>query len=280
MSRYNNRIKPPTNGLFRGSSPEEIYEAAETWGHIELDSLVEEVLKTLTAKEAKVLKMRFGLVGIEEHTLAEIGKQFGLTAERIRQIEALALRKLRHPSRSRRLKKVLEPIQEAMEEEKKDEEKIIEFPTDLDIGLITTKADEHLIRYFSEHPKEIKTMNRRLFEEMIAELFRGFGYGVELTKQTRDGGIDIIAIKDLEVSVKYIIQAKRPEPGNPVRITPVRALYWVKHREKATKAILATTTYFTKDAKMEFRDLVWELELKEYNGIIGWINDYLKIRGK
>ncbi len=271
MSISTKKIKIPASKKY---SPETIYKA------IELRSLINEVLKTLTAKEAKVLKMRFGLVDGEEHTLAEIGKQFGLTAERIRQIEALALRKLAHPSRSRRLKKVLEPIQEVMEKDKKDVEKIIEFPDNFSIGIITTKVDEDLIRYFSEHPEEMKTMNRRLFEEMIAELFSGFGYEVELTKQTRDGGIDIIAIKNLEASVKYIIQAKRPESGNPVRVGPVRALYWVKHREKATKAILATTTYFTKDAKMEFRDRVWELELKEYEGILGWINDYLKIRGK
>lgn len=271
MSIDTKKIKIPADKRY---SPEIIDEA------IELRSLINEALKSLTEREAKVLKMRFGLVDGEEHTLAEIGKQFRLTGERIRQIEAKALRKLKHPSRSRTLEKVLEPIQEVMEKDKKDVGKIIEFPANFNLGIITTKVDENLIRYFSEHPEEMKTMNRRLFEEMIAELFSGFGYEVELTKQTRDGGIDIIAIKDLEVSVKYIIQAKRPEPGNPVRITPVRALYWVKHREKATKAILATTTYFTKDAKMEFKDLVWELELKEYEGILGWINTYLKIRGK
>ena len=271
MSIDTKKIKIPAPKRYL---PETIYEA------IELRSLINEVLKSLTERESKVLKMRFGLVDGEEHTLAEVGKQFGLTAERIRQIEALALRKLKHPSRSRVLKEAVEPIQEVIEKDKKDVEKIIEFPADFNIGIITTSVDENLIRYFSEHPEEIKTMNRRLFEEMIAELFSGFGYKVELTKQTRDGGIDIFAIKDLEVSVKYIIQAKRPEPGNPVRVEPVRALYWVKHREKATKAILATTTYFTKDAKMEFRDRLWELELKEYEGILGWINTYLKIRGK
>lgn len=271
MSGDINKIMVPAPKKY---SPETIYEV------IELRSLINEVLKTLTAKEAKVLKMRFGLVDGDEYTLAEVGIQFGLTAERIRQIEALALRKLKHPSRSRRLKNMVEPIQKVMEKDKRDVGKIIEFPANFNFGIITTKVDENLIRYFAEHPEEMKTMNRRLLEEMIAELFSGFGYEVELTKQTRDGGIDIIAIKDLEVSVKYIIQAKRPEPGNPVRITPVRALYWVKHREKATKAILATTTYFTKDAKMEFRDRVWELELKEYEGILGWINTYLKIRGK
>lgn len=251
-------------------SPETIYEA------IELRSLIEEALKTLTEKEAKVLKMRFGLEDGIEHTLAEIGHQFRLTGERIRRIEAKALRKLKHPARSKRLKNLVEPIQEAMEEEKKDEEKIIEFPTDLDIGLITSNVHENLIRYFSEHPEEMKTMNRRLFEEMIAELFSGFGYEVELTKQTRDGGIDIFAFKQLEVSVKYIIQAKRPNPENPVGVDPVRALYGVKGDEGATKAILATTTSFTKDALMFFGRHKWELEPKDYDGIMRWIDEYLK----
>ena len=63
-----------------------------------------EVLKTLTPREAKVLMLRFGLEGGHPHTLEEVGKEFDVTRERIRQIEAKALRKLRHPSRSKKLK--------------------------------------------------------------------------------------------------------------------------------------------------------------------------------
>ena len=62
-----------------------------------------EVLKTLTPREEKVLKMRFGIDVASEHTLEEVGKDFSVTRERIRQIEVKALRKLRHPSRSKRL---------------------------------------------------------------------------------------------------------------------------------------------------------------------------------
>ncbi|HEB36462.1 MAG TPA: RNA polymerase sigma factor RpoD, partial [Candidatus Aminicenantes bacterium] len=72
--------------------------------HINLREKIEGALKTLTEREAKVLKMRFGLGDGNEHTLEEVGQQFKVTRERIRQIEAKALRKLKHSSRSRKLK--------------------------------------------------------------------------------------------------------------------------------------------------------------------------------
>ena len=65
---------------------------------------LEEVMKTLTPREAKVLKLRFGLEDGKTRTLEEVGREFNVTRERIRQIEAKALRKLRHPSRSKKLK--------------------------------------------------------------------------------------------------------------------------------------------------------------------------------
>jgi RNA polymerase primary sigma factor len=67
-----------------------------------------QVLKTLTPREEKIIKMRFGLEDGSEHTLEEVGQSFAVTRERIRQIEAKALRKLRHPSRSHRLRTFLE----------------------------------------------------------------------------------------------------------------------------------------------------------------------------
>ena len=67
-----------------------------------------EVLKTLTPREEQVLKLRFGLKDGRMRTLEDVGKIFNITRERIRQIEAKALRKLRHPSRSKRLKDYLD----------------------------------------------------------------------------------------------------------------------------------------------------------------------------
>src|SRR5205809_790862 len=76
--------------------------------NINLKEQTEALLKTLTPREEKVIKMRFGLGDGSEHTLEEVGQNFAVTRERIRQIEAKALRKLRHPSRSRKLKAFLE----------------------------------------------------------------------------------------------------------------------------------------------------------------------------
>ncbi len=76
--------------------------------HASMRNVVKDVLDSLTPREAKVLRMRFGIEMSTDHTLEEVGKQFDVTRERIRQIEAKALRKLRHPSRSDKLKSFLE----------------------------------------------------------------------------------------------------------------------------------------------------------------------------
>ena len=77
---------------------------ADAASHTMLREQLSDVLSTLTPREAKVLKLRFGLEDGRSRTLEEVGKEFNVTRERIRQIEAKALRKLRHPSRSRKLK--------------------------------------------------------------------------------------------------------------------------------------------------------------------------------
>ena len=81
---------------------------AEVASHTLLREQLSEVLDTLTEREEKVLRLRFGLVDGRPRTLEEVGKEFNITRERIRQIEAKALRKLRHPSRSKKLKDFLD----------------------------------------------------------------------------------------------------------------------------------------------------------------------------
>jgi RNA polymerase primary sigma factor len=75
-----------------------------------LRDVVKEILDGLTPREAKVLRMRFGIEMSTDHTLEEVGKQFDVTRERIRQIEAKALRKLKHPSRSDKLRSFIDSL--------------------------------------------------------------------------------------------------------------------------------------------------------------------------
>jgi RNA polymerase primary sigma factor len=86
----------------------QVVSPAEAVININLKEMTESVLKTLTPREEKVIKMRFGLDNGSDHTLEEVGQNFAVTRERIRQIEAKALRKLRHPSRSRKLRPCLD----------------------------------------------------------------------------------------------------------------------------------------------------------------------------
>lgn len=100
---------------------------AETVANNDLKELVREILDTLSPREAKVLKMRFGIDVAAEHTLEEVGKDFFVTRERIRQIEVKALKKLKHPSRSKKLLAYLQkeykftPEDEAMDDMDNDD---------------------------------------------------------------------------------------------------------------------------------------------------------------
>jgi RNA polymerase primary sigma factor len=85
---------------------------AEAVLNVNLKERTAHVLRTLSPREEKIIRMRFGMDDGSEHTLEEVGQSFDVTRERIRQIEAKALRKLRHPSRSGKLRSLLDDVQE------------------------------------------------------------------------------------------------------------------------------------------------------------------------
>jgi HJR/Mrr/RecB family endonuclease len=141
--------------------------------------------------------------------------------------------------------------------------------------VVASRLNHALIARLHCDEHALRTLDRRFFEELVAELFQGFGYDVELTQQTRDGGKDIIAVRRREVDVRFLIECKRPDPGNPVRVSTVRELLGVKHSEGATKAILATTSFLSPDARVLVEKHRWELEAREYEAVREWIAAYL-----
>jgi Restriction endonuclease len=159
-----------------------------------------------------------------------------------------------------------------------EREHLVEFDLGPEIFVVTEGVWRGLVRELASRPGSLKTIDRRTFEELVAFLFEGFGYEVELTKKTRDGGRDVVAVRRAEIHTKYLIECKRPDPGTPIGIRPVRELYGVKQDEGASKAILATTTYFGPDALLFMERHRWELEPRDYLGVLDWINRYVQTR--
>ena len=139
--------------------------------------------------------------------------------------------------------------------------------------ILTVSADvgAQLVERYRDNLEALTTMDRREFEELVAEIFNRFGFTVELTARTRDGGRDVIAIRHNLVAVKYLIECKRPDPGGYVGVAPVRELLGVKTDEQATKAVLATTARFSSDAKLLFERNSWVLEGRDYGGVVDWL---------
>lgn len=157
-----------------------------------------------------------------------------------------------------------------------DEEINLYLPKKKEIITNIYSGVEVLISEISKDGSILYTIEPRKFEELISHIFSTHGFIVDLTKRTRDGGRDIIALKsELGIQSKYIIECKRYAKNRPVGVSLVRNLYGVQIQEGANKSILATTSYFTKDAK-EFSNsentTKWMMDLRDYNDIIAWVN--------
>jgi len=138
---------------------------------------------------------------------------------------------------------------------------------------------ERLIRLLHT-ARDWSTIGPRQLEEVVAELLDGFGYEVELTQQTRDGGRDIIAIRHHEIkSDKYLIECKHRE--QKIGVSAVRELLGVGQVERASGLILASTSGFSKDARIlsAREDVKWILALKDQDALQAWVESYARLRG-
>lgn len=139
--------------------------------------------------------------------------------------------------------------------------------------LISISTD--LLKRLAENPQLLFQISPRQFEEVVGEIFTRNGFNVKLTKRTRDGGKDIIAFYNkLNIETKFIIECKR-WVHKKVSLGVVQRLLGVKLSEGAHKAILATTSTFTKDAiDFKLSNGLWDLELKDYDDITEWLRSF------
>lgn len=131
--------------------------------------------------------------------------------------------------------------------------------------------DRSLYDSILKHPHLMKSINWRQFEYFLKLILDQLEYEVELTQGSKDGGIDLIAIKKQEVfgTHRYLIQAKHQQ--QKVRVEPVQRLAFLINDHKATKGCLVTSSSFTRGAKELARKYNSIIELTDYDGLHQWI---------
>jgi restriction endonuclease Mrr len=152
---------------------------------------------------------------------------------------------------------------------------IYTIPKDILPGSLITnviEVNEELIAYLAKRPELLRDLHPRKFEQVIAEIFKNKGFDVELTPATRDGGFDVLAArKDPFGENLYLIECKRYSLTNKVGVEVVRGLYGNKVAKRATMGIIATTSYFTRDAVNFASPLQYELSLKDFDAVKMWL---------
>ncbi len=145
-----------------------------------------------------------------------------------------------------------------------------------DIITGVTIINDSLLKRAKDDPKIIDNISSREFEEMVCELLDKQGYSVKLTKQTRDGGKDIIVVQKSVLGEFCIyVECKKHDKSNPISVKFVRELYGTVMADDATAGMIITTSYFTRDAK-EYRDKIkYRMTLKDYNDLIQEINSMM-----
>lgn len=139
------------------------------------------------------------------------------------------------------------------------------------------EINDELIRHLARHPHLMRELDPRKFETLIAELLKAKGYEIELTQPSKDGGRDILAIRRDDIGTALtLVECKRYAAHNKVGVEIVRGLYGVLEAEKATRGLIATTSYFTKGAT-SFRDTVqFRLGLADFDVLRGMLSQFKK----
>ncbi|WP_152547802.1 restriction endonuclease [Paenibacillus ehimensis] len=144
-----------------------------------------------------------------------------------------------------------------------------------EINLEVIDVNAQLIKYLAKYPELIRGIDPRQFEEIVAEIFHKKGFSVTLTPRTRDGGKDIYAIQNgIFGRQLFVIECKRYSNTHKVGVELVRGIYGVKVAERATAAMLVTTSSFSKDAIDFASPLKYELSLKDYTDLKFWLKEY------
>lgn len=132
-----------------------------------------------------------------------------------------------------------------------------------------------LLESIAIKPELMYKLSPRKFEELIAKLLEDDGFNVQLTSKSRDGGRDIFASLSLPVGkILTLVECKKWSANKKVSVQPIRSLYGILMSERATNAMLVTTSTFTKPAADFIKSVKYQMSLKDYDDIKFWLNKY------
>ncbi|MFC1792727.1 restriction endonuclease [Planctomycetota bacterium] len=166
-----------------------------------------------------------------------------------------------------------------MEQSDKASETLFEDKSDTcetkDTSIALTDITSELKRYFHQHPERLYDLSPRKFEELIASILEDLGFDVHLTQATRDGGTDIIAyIRNAVCEFLTLVECKKYAADRKVGVGIIREVTGVHHLKRATKSLVVTTSFFTKNAIEEAKAIEHQIDLKNYEDIKQWLKEY------
>lgn len=142
---------------------------------------------------------------------------------------------------------------------------------------IVININTEIKRYLAAHPEKLYGLSPRKFEELVADMLKDFGWDVELTPTTRDGGKDIYAyIRNQVCRILMFVECKKYSPERQVGIDAVQRLYGVQQSHKANKSMVVTTSFFTDPAIKEAKRYDALMDLRDYNDLKNWLSNYIE----
>lgn len=132
-----------------------------------------------------------------------------------------------------------------------------------------------LIKYLAANPEKMRELSPRKFEELVADMFRNQGFEVTLTQNTRDGGMDVIAVQREGIgTLMFIVECKRYAAHKKVGVEIVRGLYGVVEQKRVTQGIIATTSYFTSGVEAFCNDVPFRIGLADFDRLTQEIREW------
>jgi restriction endonuclease/sigma-70-like protein len=241
-----------------------------------LRELTEDVLSTLTPREKKIVKMRFGLdESGRERSVKEVASHFHLADRRIRQIEGKVLAKLRHPSRSWRLRAILDQISK---------------PTSADLREVveTVRAlTPELIIHLQSHENDLRKIDPLVFEHLVAEFLKQRGFKeVRLVGKDPNTSADIYAVQkenSIGISLRYFVEVKRDK--NKIGVDVINEVHGAMNLERArfgwNAALIVSVVGFKEFRKITRRQLgMMGIHLKDERDLHKWLREYQLNNGR